>query len=107
MKADALKGQLELVVLATLRGGPLHGYAIIKEIRERSGGDFDVFEGTLYPALHRLETLGFVKSRWATGAGRRRRVYELTEKGHGALAAQESEWRSFARTLDLVLGNAR
>jgi PadR family transcriptional regulator PadR len=107
MKADVLRGQLELVVLATLRGGPLHGYGIIKEIRERSSGDFDVLEGTLYPALHRLETLGLVKSRWATGTGRRRRVYELTRKGRGALAAQESEWRSFARTLDLILETGR
>jgi PadR family transcriptional regulator PadR len=107
VKADVLRGQLELVVLATLRGGPLHGYGIIKEIRERSSGDFDVLEGTLYPALHRLETVGLVKSRWATGTGRRRRVYELTSKGSGALAAQESEWRSFARTLDLILESGR
>jgi PadR family transcriptional regulator len=107
MKADVLRGQLELVVLATLRGGPLHGYGIIKEIRERSGGDFDVLEGTLYPALHRLETLGLVKSRWADTTGRRRRLYELTRKGRGALAAQESEWRSFARTLDLILESGR
>jgi PadR family transcriptional regulator PadR len=107
VKADVLRGQLELVVLATLRGGPLHGYGIIKEIRERSSGDFDVLEGTLYPALHRLETVGLVKSRWATGTGRRRRVYELTSKGSVALAAQESEWRSFARTLDLILESGR
>jgi transcriptional regulator len=107
MKADVLRGQLELVVLATLRGGPLHGYGIIKEIREKSGGDFDILEGTLYPALHRLETLGLVKSRWASGTGRRRRVYELTRRGRGALVAQESEWRSFARTLDLILESGR
>ena len=120
MKADALKGQLELVVLATLRSGPLHGYAIIKDIRGRTAGELDVLEGTLYPALHRLESrtsvrealralesLGLVRSRWATGAGRRRRVYELTKKGRGALTAQESEWRSFARMLDLILGGAR
>lgn len=105
MKADALKGQLELVVLATLRNGPLHGYGIIKQIRDRSAGELDVLEGTLYPALHRLETVGLVKSRWATGAGRRRRVYELTQKGRDAQAAQESEWRTFARTLDVILGH--
>ena len=107
MKADALKGQLELVVLATLRNGPLHGYGIIRDIRDRTDGEFDLLEGTLYPALHRLESLGLVKSRWATGTGRRRRVYELTGKGRDALAAQESEWRSFARTLDVILGGAR
>jgi PadR family transcriptional regulator PadR len=107
MKADALKGQLELVVLATLRDGPLHGYGITKQIRDRSTGELDVLEGTLYPALHRLESAGLVKSRWATGAGRRRRVYELTSKGRDALAAQESEWRSFSRTLDAILGGVR
>lgn len=107
MKADALKGQLELVVLATLRDGPLHGYGIIRDIRDRTGGEFDVLEGTLYPALHRLERLGLVKSRWATRTGRRRRVYELTGKGRDALAAHESEWRTFARTLDVILGAAR
>jgi len=104
MKADTLRGQLELVVLAALRDGPQHGYAIIKELRERSGGDFDVLEGTLYPALHRLEQAGLVKSRWATAAGRRRRVYELTRRGTKALAEQERDWRSFVRTLDSVLG---
>ena len=97
------KGQLELVVLATLRDGPRHGYAIIKEVRDRSRGDFDVLEGTLYPALHRLEQAGLIKSRWATAAGRRRRIYELTKKGTKALAEQESEWRSFVRTLNNVL----
>jgi transcriptional regulator len=105
MKADMLRGQLELVVLAALRDGPRHGYAIIKELRERSCGDFDVLEGTLYPALHRLEQSGLIKSRWVTAAGRRRRVYELTRRGTTALAEQEREWRSFVRTLDSVLGD--
>jgi PadR family transcriptional regulator PadR len=104
MKSDVLRGQLELAVLATLRDRPRHGYAIIKELRERSNGEFDVLEGTLYPALHRLELGRLVKSRWATAAGRRRRVYELTRKGTKALAEQEAEWRAFVRTLDNVLG---
>jgi len=104
MKADTLRGQLELVVLAALRDGPRHGYAIIKELRERSRGDFDVLEGTLYPALHRLEQAGLVKSRWETAAGRRRRVYDLTRRGTKALAEQERDWWSFVRTLDGVLG---
>lgn len=101
-----LKGQLELVVLASLRQGPRHGYAIIKELRERTEGELDVLEGTLYPALHRLEQAGMIKSRWATAAGRRRRVYELTRKGAKASLAQESEWRRFVRTVDAILGGA-
>jgi PadR family transcriptional regulator PadR len=101
MRVDALRGQLELVVLASLRDGPRHGYAIIKELRERSGGELDVLEGTLYPALHRLE--GLIASSWATAVGRRRRVYELTGKGTTALDELESEWRGFVRTLDGIL----
>jgi PadR family transcriptional regulator PadR len=104
MKINMLKGQLELVVLASLRDEPRHGYAIIKELRDRSRGEFDVLEGTLYPALHRLEQAGLIKSRWATAAGRRRRLYQLTRKGRQALSDQESEWRRFVRTLDDVLG---
>ena len=101
-----LKGQLELVVLASLRDEPRHGYAIIKELRDRSRGELHLLEGTLYPALHRLEDAALVKSRWADFGGRRRRVYELTQKGTKALAEQESEWRSYVRTLDAVLGGA-
>jgi PadR family transcriptional regulator PadR len=106
MKADMLKGQLELVALASLRDGPRHGYGIIKGLHERSGGELDVLEGTLYPALHRLEHAGLVKSRWATEGGRRRRIYELTKRGRRALADQESDWRVFVRTLDAVLGGS-
>ena len=104
MKSGMLRGQLELVVLASLRDGPRHGYAIIKELREHSRDEFDVLEGMLYPALHRLEQAGLIRSRWATVAGRRRRVYELTRRGTKAFAEQESEWRSFVRTLDAILG---
>lgn len=104
---SSLKGHLELVVLAALRGSPRHGYAIIKELHARSNGEFDLLEGTLYPVLYRLEASGLVKSCWQTEAGRRRRVYELTAKGRGTLAEQESEWRAFAITLDLVLGGTQ
>jgi DNA-binding PadR family transcriptional regulator len=107
MKPDVLRGQLELVVLASLRGGPRHGYAIIKELRERTSGELDLLEGTLYPALHRLEKTGVVESRWVTETGRRRRVYQLTRKGERALAEQEADWHLFVRTLDVVLGGAR
>jgi PadR family transcriptional regulator PadR len=101
-----LKGQLELVALASLRRGPRHGYAIIKELRERTSGELDVLEGTLYPALHRLEQAGLVKSRWSKESGRRRRVYELTRKGRRRLGEQESEWRTFVRTINSALAGA-
>ena len=107
MKLDMLKGQLELVVLASLSPGPLHGYAIIKSVRERSDGELELLEGTLYPALHRLEQAALVKSSWSAEGGRRRRVYELTTKGRSALAEQDADWRRFVRTLDALLATAR
>ncbi len=64
MKGDALKGHLELLLLATLRSGPAHGYAIIEDLKQRSGGAFDLPEGTIYPALHRLERSGAIESAW-------------------------------------------
>ena len=103
---DLLRGHLDLVVLAVLRDGPLHGYAIIQTLRERTEGDFDVLEGTLYPALHRLEASGMVKSEWDSTSGRRRRVYSLTRRGRHTLSARADEWRSFVRRLELVVGRS-
>jgi DNA-binding PadR family transcriptional regulator len=101
---NLLSGQLDLVVLAVLRDGPLHGYAIIQTLRERSDGDFDILEGTLYPVLHRLEAAAMVKSRWDSSSGRRRRIYSLTQRGQKALIARAAEWRSFAGRLEVVIG---
>jgi transcriptional regulator len=103
MNLDLARSQLDLLALAALRAQPLHGYAIIKEIRERSGGDLELAEGTLYPGLHRLERAGLIESWWTTESGRRRRVYELTGKGRRALAAREGEWRQLVRTVDAVI----
>jgi DNA-binding PadR family transcriptional regulator len=106
MRTDLLKGHLDLVLLSCLRQGPAHGYLIGRRLRERSRGEFDLLEGTLYPALHRLEAAGAVSSKWSSESGRRRRVYELTRKGNAALASRQSEWRQFTSTVDLVLGGA-
>lgn len=100
-----LRGHLDLLLLATLRdAGPAHGYAIIASLRERSLGAFDLPEGTVYPALHRLERDGLVDSEWDASAARRRRVYRLTPAGAGALAARRRYWRDFARGMQAVLG---
>src|SRR2546425_12523382 len=89
-----LRGHLDLLLLGTLRQtGPAHGYALICALRERSAGVFDLPEGTVYPALHRLERDGLVSSEWDTSAPRRRRVYSLTPDGAAALAAKRREWR--------------
>ena len=86
------------------RGRPAHGYAIISSLRERSEGTFDLPEGTIYPALHRLEDAGLLSSAWADGDGRRRRVYALTSAGATALAAEQTEWRRFASGVLAVTG---
>src|SRR5205085_2476832 len=81
MEGEMLKGHLDMIVLAALAAGPAHGYAVIEEIKRRSGDAFDLPEGTVYPALHRLEDAGLLASRWETAeSGRRRRVYTLTKR---------------------------
>ncbi len=81
MFGEALKGHLDLLLLAVLEKGPAHGYAVIESLRSHSGGTFDLPEGTVYPALHRLEKDGLLSSHWSQDSGRRRRVYQLTPKG--------------------------
>ena len=103
MRAEALKGHLDGLILATLANGPAHGYAIAQLLRDRSDGAFDLPEGTLYPALHRLERAGLVTSAWSTQAGRRRRTYMLTRSGGGALRERRHEWRLFASAVEAVL----
>jgi PadR family transcriptional regulator PadR len=104
MDRERLKGNLDLLLLSVLAAGPAHGYVIISALRERSGGTFDLPEGTIYPALHRLEDSGLLVSSWAQAEGRRRRVYALTDKGVTALAGQQTEWRKFATGMRAVLG---
>jgi transcriptional regulator len=103
MTAETLKGHLDLLLLAALQPESGHGYAIAERLRARSDGAFDLPEGTLYPALHRLEHSGLLASRWSEVNGRRRRVYQLTAKGRRALATQHGEWRAFARAVEAVV----
>jgi DNA-binding PadR family transcriptional regulator len=100
---DALKGHVELLLLSVLEDGPAHGYGLVETIRDTSDGAFDLAEGTVYPALYRLERGGLVASGWEVAGGRRRRVYRLTDAGRGALERQRSEWRTFARAVDAVI----
>jgi len=98
-----VRGQLDLLLLGALRRGPQHGYALITSLYDGSGGHFDLAEGTVYPALHKLERDGSVSSSWSLIEGRRRRVYELTPAGRAALASRRKEWALFARAVDAVL----
>jgi transcriptional regulator len=104
MKAEVLKGHLDLLLLAAVQGHPAHGYAIAETLRARSNGTFKLPDGTLYPALHRLERAALLTSRWSEATGRRRRVYQLTAKGERTLARQHAEWRDFARAVHAIVG---
>ena len=104
MTGERLKGNLDLLLMSVLSHGPRHGYAVITALTERSAGAFDLPEGTIYPALHRLEKRGLVDSDWATKGGRRRRVYALTAVGRRELAAERTEWEGFRRGMVAVLG---
>ena len=104
MSRERLKGNLDLLLLSVLSAGPAHGYAVITALRARSEGTFDLPEGTVYPALHRLEGAGLLASSWADADGRRRRVSALTGTGEAALAAERTEWRRFAGGIAAVVG---
>jgi DNA-binding PadR family transcriptional regulator len=106
MGREPFSGHLDLLLLAALRGEPRHGYAVMEHVRSASGGRFDYPEGTVYPALHRLEADGMLTSRWSEVDGRRRRVYELTAKGARALDTRREDWERFSRSVTAVLESA-
>jgi PadR family transcriptional regulator len=107
MRAQALKGHLDGMLLAALEEGPRHGYAVMETLRAGSGGQFDLPTGTIYPALHRLEKAGLVHTRWSEDGGRRRRLYELTASGRRALATERDAWWEFSAAVTTLLGPAR
>src|SRR6476646_2519713 len=104
MKTDALNGQLDPLILATIADEPAHGYAVLQRLKTRSGGAFDLAEGTIYPALHRLERDGLLSSSWSTEGGRRRRVYRRTRNGQAALRTRRREWMLFSHAVEAVFG---
>ncbi|GJM44971.1 MAG: PadR family transcriptional regulator [Gemmatimonadota bacterium] len=104
MNRQRLKGHLPLLLLTLLESTPAHGYAVLEALRRRSGGRFDLPEGTVYPALHRLEASGLLHSRWEVIAGRRRRVYATSRKGQDALTREREAWADFSGAVAAVLG---
>jgi DNA-binding PadR family transcriptional regulator len=104
MKADALGGQLDSLLLATVAEDPAHGYAILQRLKLRSAGTFDLAEGTIYPALHRLERDGLLASSWSSESGRRRRIYRVTRAGRSSLTSRRRDWAHFAQAVEAVLG---
>lgn len=105
---DALQGSLPLLVLKLLeRRGPLHGYAIATQVETMSAETLRVEEGSLYPALHRIEEAGWIKARWSTtDTGRRARVYEITATGRKQLLAEEARWKAVTAAVGRILKHA-
>ncbi|WP_030437251.1 PadR family transcriptional regulator [Actinoplanes subtropicus] len=105
-EAQALKGHLDALLLATLEDGPRHGYAIKEALRDGSGGRFDLPTGTVYPALHRLAAAGLISGSWSQADGRRRRSYRLTPAGRRRLAGDRASWLEFSTTVTALLEGA-
>lgn len=107
-RAESLQGSIDLLVLKILsRRSRLHGYAIMSAIQNISGEVLRVEEGSLYPALHRMEEAGWIRAEWITKeSGRRTRMYELTASGKRQLGEEESRWQSVAAAINRVLREA-
>jgi transcriptional regulator len=104
-QTDALRGSLDLLVLKTLSLAPMHGWGISQRVQQISAGALEVNQGSLYPALQRLEKDGLITSEWGTTDNNRRaRYYELTPAGRRALGAELESWRRFAAGLEALLG---
>src|SRR5258707_12820737 len=107
-RQDALQGSLPMLVLKLLdRRGPLHGYGLATQIEGMSDEALRVEEGSLYPALHRLEEAGWIKARWTTtGTGRRARVYDITAAGRKQLESEEVKWKAITAAVTRILRQA-
>jgi len=103
-RADLLQGTLDLLILKTLLLGSLHGWGISKRLRQLSGDVLEVGQGSLYPALYRIEDRGWVTAEWrVSDEGRRAKFYTLTAEGRRQLAVERSQWRRFSAAVDEVL----
>jgi PadR family transcriptional regulator, regulatory protein PadR len=106
-RGDVLQGTLDMLVLKALQLGPMHGWGITERLERGSESVLQVGQGSLYPALYRLERQGLVASEWQTTENNRRaRVYALTPAGRERLAEERERWRRMSRAVDLVLGMA-
>ena len=102
--SDIVRGTLDLLILKALSLEPMHGWAIAQRIEQLSREALRVGQGSLYPALQRLEERGWIESAWRIEAGRRAKYYELTTTGRGALGAETAQWRRYVDTVELILG---
>jgi len=101
---ELLKGNTETLLLSLLTHEPMHGYRIVREIEQRSSGYFQFKEGTLYPALHRMEAAGLLSGYWGAGTtGTSRRYYSITAKGRQVLEERLEEWYRFSRAVNRIM----
>jgi PadR family transcriptional regulator PadR len=101
---ELLKGSTDSLLLCLINSQAMYGYQIIKELEKKSNGYFQFKEGTLYPALHRLEKAGLVKGKWQKlPGGQERRYYYITEKGQAALNTKLATWRGFSEAVNLIV----
>ena len=104
---DVLRGTLELLILKTLTLEPMHGWGISQRIQQFSSGVLDVNQGSLYPALQRLEVKGWIDSEWRTTENNRQaKYYRLTASGRRALGAETATWRRYVTAVESILGTA-
>ena len=102
-RRDLIKGSSDSILLCLLEQQPMYGYQIIKELEKRSQGYFKFKEGTLYPALHRLEKSGLIIGKWQMlSSGRPRRYYHITAKGHAKLTEEKTHWEDFLTAMNLI-----
>jgi len=105
LRKQTLDGNVETLLLAILEAGPSYGYAIVKELNQRSEGILALGEGTVYPVLYRLEEKKLISARWRLAEnGRQRKYYRLVAKGRKALAANLNQWQMLAEVMGKVLG---
>jgi len=103
-RLDLMKGSSEPLLLCLIGQQPMYGYQIIKELEKKSQGYFKFKEGTLYPALHRLEKAGLVTGKWQLlPSGRQRRYYYITEKGNKLLEVKRSQWQDFLTAMNMII----
>jgi len=107
LKSDLLQGTLDLLILQVAATGPVHGYAIAQRLQQMSRDAIQVQQGSLYPALHRLEARGWLKAEWAmTETGREAKFYTLSRAGRKQLEAERASWERLSRAVALVLRTA-
>jgi PadR family transcriptional regulator PadR len=107
-RQDLIKGNIDTLLLSLISQQPMYGYQVMQELEGRSQGYFKFKEGTLYPALHRLEKMGLLQGKWQTlSNGRQRRYYSITDKGRRILVEQTAQWQDFFAAMNLIFWPAK